>query len=423
MELEIDIARSKRGTTIYRRHQRWVFRSMVRGRQYYFPLGFLKTEALALADEIKQFLVTNSIEAALLRYNPHKVVRDTPAVPVAPDKKVPTVGELLDLFLANVGALDISEASATQYKSGILGLSKLILNDPTADRRNLSTSALTPAAWDRIRSDVMARCGSEDEKLTCKITLNSKLRSVRAMIRPTTLRTFQQQKPDWDFSALKTFYSEAAVFKKAVKKYRLPPNQTIHEAFKRIAELADTDPAACVVGLLAVYAGMRAEEIAECCWAWFDERPNWNRIHIVIDKEFKPKGTQGNTEIHPAVTAQIKALLPKGKTDYLLGDTKRERDEVIDRARAAMASVWGEKKQLHELRKLFGSYIASTRGLYVAQKLLRHESAETTSQSYADVVVDAELRSYWEPSTPTAPAQAPSTSLPAQGELVVASSD
>lgn len=406
----MQIARSKRGTTIYRRHKTWVYRAMVKYIQYYFPLSSLKAEALARADEIKAFLTFNTIDAAMAHYNARKVLRDNPVAPAAPARKVPTVGELLDLFDANTGALDVTGGTAIQYRSGLRTFAMAIQNNPALDPRTLSTSAITAAAWDRYRSDEAAKRPDEAAKLTCKITLNSKLRSIRSIVQPEAMRMYEAQKPDWNFDALKKFYDEATFFKKATKKYRLPTDEVIHRAFEAIENLVATDPAAGVVGLLAVHAGLRAEEITECRWYWFDERTNWNRIYVEADQNFKPKGTSDFTEINPVVTARIKSLLPKGTTDYLLGDKKVLRESAIERARAALAPVWLEKKQLHELRKLFGSFIASTRGLFVAQKLLRHGSADTTSDNYADVVVGQELLSYWLQSAPTPQVPPPSKS-------------
>jgi len=50
---------------------------------------------------------------------------------------------------------------------------------------------------------------------------------------------------------------------------------------------------------------------------------------------------------------------------------------------------------LHECRKLYGSYMASTENLYVAQKNLRHASPMTTNDFYTDLVKGQEVLGLW----------------------------
>jgi len=56
---------------------------------------------------------------------------------------------------------------------------------------------------------------------------------------------------------------------------------------------------------------------------------------------------------------------------------------------------WDRKNPLHELRKLFGSYIATTEGIYMSQKFLRHADASTTNDSYADIMANDKIKKLW----------------------------
>ena len=56
---------------------------------------------------------------------------------------------------------------------------------------------------------------------------------------------------------------------------------------------------------------------------------------------------------------------------------------------------WERSSPLHELRKLFGSYVATTEGIYISQKFLRHADASTTNDSYADVMANDNIKALW----------------------------
>ncbi|HAT53612.1 MAG TPA: hypothetical protein DCS80_10210, partial [Betaproteobacteria bacterium] len=67
-------------------------------------------------------------------------------------------------------------------------------------------------------------------------------------------------------------------------------------------------------------------------------------------------------------------------------------DDALDKLRAI---GWDRASPLHELRKLFGSYIASTESIYIAQKFLRHADASTTNDSYSDAIIEGDIKNLW----------------------------
>ena len=56
---------------------------------------------------------------------------------------------------------------------------------------------------------------------------------------------------------------------------------------------------------------------------------------------------------------------------------------------------WDRNSPLHECRKLYGAFLATTDSLYKAQKCLRHSSPQITSDTYADIIVSDKILKCW----------------------------
>ena len=82
--------------------------------------------------------------------------------------------------------------------------------------------------------------------------------------------------------------------------------------------------------------------------------------------------------------------------DYLIqrrGDIRRSLDPFMKDMRGIGWDSY--QKPLHECRKLYGSFLATTENLYVAQRNLRHASPMTTNNFYADLMADEEVSALW----------------------------
>jgi hypothetical protein len=111
---------------------------------------------------------------------------------------------------------------------------------------------------------------------------------------------------------------------------------------------------------------------------------------IQIEEDFQPKGKDETcipmdefvfTELEALRVANSDVKAPS----YILHGNFSERTELVWRRLSAwMLSLgWERRMKAHELRKLYGSEVATAFGLYAAQQLLGHKDANITSDRYA----------------------------------------
>ena len=165
-------------------------------------------------------------------------------------------------------------------------------------------------------------------------------------------------------------------------------------------DFREPHPEAYCAILLGLGVGMRANEIDKARWSWlkFDAKEECF-LEIREESDFKPKG--GTLRVI-RIPKDVHAELTKARRDmsspYILGGQAsksvekngwgyrcRETLRVVNtwlRARGVETEdVRGNP--LHRLRKQFGSEVATTFGLFAAQKLLGHSSPTVTAKYYA----------------------------------------
>ena len=82
--------------------------------------------------------------------------------------------------------------------------------------------------------------------------------------------------------------------------------------------------------------------------------------------------------------------------DYLIKNRADYGRPAFKEALEELRAVgWQRSKPMHELRKLFGSYVASTESIYTAQKYCRHADSSTTNDLYADLIDDNTVTDLW----------------------------
>ena len=146
---------------------------------------------------------------------------------------------------------------------------------------------------------------------------------------------------------------------------------------------------------IALHFGLRRTEILHMRRSWFDLSGDKARINVVAELDFKPKG--GHEGLTMGSKSVAKAILNKASgDDYLIKDRADKGRPAFDATLKVLREIgWERASPLHELRKLFGSYVASTESLYISQKFLRHADASTTNESYADAIVDDKVKNLW----------------------------
>lgn len=178
----------------------------------------------------------------------------------------------------------------------------------------------------------------------------------------------------------------------------------------RAIDFRQPHPEAYVAVLLALKAGLRANEIDKARWSWFRNDGKGWILTIAEEEDFTPKGG-GQRSIRLATDLyEAIAATRKDASIYMLGErTARPSYSVADgvitvgpkkkskehyrrpevlRTAALWLRLRGLKdaSPLHRLRKQFGSTVATAHNLFVAQKYLGHSSPVVTAKHYAGLV-------------------------------------
>lgn len=152
-------------------------------------------------------------------------------------------------------------------------------------------------------------------------------------------------------------------------------------------------PDAYAALLLALGAGLRANEIDKARWSWIKLGPKGECVLDVGEElDFRPKGgTRRMIRIPTSLFEAIAHARSDLASPYIIGGepSGKERVEGYRRPDTFRAvNSWirarvGGRNTLHRLRKQFGSEVATAFGLFNAQKLLGHSSPTVTAKYYA----------------------------------------
>jgi integrase len=371
------VARSKNGTRIYKRGQNggWNFKSKDNGRVRYFPLGIDKTDALVLADQIRAHLILYPFQEVWDKFNRKAFSKDKP--------KPPTLGRCLKTLADNQLALGITDITLRGYRQGLTGLIKKVIGKDPGDDWDLGQ--INEEFLSKFKKISLEGLKDEAAIASRKRSINSRLRQAKAVFsRPKLFKDY-----DMDFAEI---LKAEEFYKKLKKQYRLPSQSIISKTFD-LFHNSEGD-IYTLLGL-SLHFGLRRNEAFHCRRDWFDLSEDRARINIVADREFRPKG--GHEGFTMGSKAIAKAILNKASGEDLLISTRSDYGRVLydDLIKQLRSIGWTRPNPLHELRKLFGSYVASTEGIYVSQKFLRHADASTTNDSYADVMPSDKIKNLW----------------------------
>lgn len=373
------VARSRSGTRIFRRTENgiWTYKSQFNGQQKYWPLGTDRKQALELADTIRAHLILHPQNEVLAMFNRKKF-----ALSKLP---TPTVGEVIRVLSGSRVSSGLSAGSIQNYTDALRRFVRVVTERHEIDDFDLGL------VNDALIRKFKTRClsGIKDEGLIAskKRTINSILRSMKAVFSRESLYE------DYDLGFVEVIKRQE--FYRGLKKlYRLPPLDLIQKTFDLWPQ---TDGDVHTLIGLALHFGLRRNEIFHIRRDWFDldSDPSRARINIIAERDFKPKG--GHEGMTLGGKSFAKAILNKASgSDLLITNRADSGNTVFKKCLKELREIgWERANPLHELRKLFGSYIASTEGIYTSQKFLRHADASTTNDSYADVIIDAKIKNLW----------------------------
>jgi len=202
------------------------------------------------------------------------------------------------------------------------------------------------------------------------ISTNSTIRCARSIFSRKAM-LFYNPKPNV------TGFLEAPLMPTQVTQWSAPPPAIMDKIFVDSASLPRNEQRAFV---LAACCGLRRGEAAEAEFAWLQTEGEHTLIHV----QGQTKSGRSRKVI---ISPEVRARLGTG-IGYFIKGTYSERHDLVFRR----LNVWlkerqfGHFKHYHELRKYFGAQIATNNGIYAAQRLLGHQSPQTTASYYADLV-------------------------------------
>ena len=369
--------RTSKGTRIYKRNRNgtWTYLSNIGGRRSYFPLGYDQKEAMELADKIRGHLILFPVQEVLEMFQKKRFSKTKPPTP-----KLVDVANILENNRISSG---MSKTTLKSYLDGLRKFARVMTGRKDVGDFDLGTIT------DKMIRDFKTKSldGITDQALiqSKKRTLNSNIRQLKALF--SRLSLFE----DYDTEFVEIIRKQE-FFKGLKKQYRLPPLDLIQRTFDMWP--TTSGDVHTLIGM-ALHFGLRRGEILHARRSWFDLAGEKARVNILAEMDFRPKG--GHEGFTMGTKSMATSILNKASgDDYLIKDRADSGRPAFEGALKALRAVgWERPSPMHELRKLFGSYVASTESIYISQKFLRHADSSTTNESYADVIVDDKIKNLW----------------------------
>ena len=369
--------RTPKGTRIFKRNRNgtWTYISNIGGQRSYFPIGYDQKEAMELADKIRGHLILYPLQEVLDMFQKKRFAKTK-----APTPKLVDVATILD---ANRVSSGMSKTTLKSYLDGLRKFARMMTGRKDVGDFDLGTIT------DKMIRDFKTKSldGITDQALiqSKKRTINSNIRQLKALF--SRLSLFEDY--DTDFVEI---IRKQEFYKGLKKQYRLPPLDLIQKTFDLWP--TTSGDVHTLIGM-ALHFGLRRGEILHARRSWFDLAGEKARVNILAELDFRPKG--GHEGFTMGTKSMATSILNKASgDDYLLKDRADRGRPAFESALKALRAIgWERLSPMHELRKLFGSYVASTESIYISQKFLRHADSSTTNESYADVIVDDKIKKLW----------------------------
>jgi integrase len=161
-------------------------------------------------------------------------------------------------------------------------------------------------------------------------------------------------------------------------------------------ELAEKNPEAFKVRVLALVCGLRRSEIDNLLWRAFDFSNSKLRVEASEYHQLKSEDSAGEIDLDTDTLALFRRFRANSPTSiFVIESPNRPRNQMKARCYRCDAVFkvvleWlrtkgvETTKPLHTLRKEIGSVIASEHGIFEASRYLRHSDIRITSAIYAD---------------------------------------
>jgi integrase len=167
-------------------------------------------------------------------------------------------------------------------------------------------------------------------------------------------------------------------------------------------ELAEVNPDACIVILLALGAGLRRSEIDNLQWQNVMRDKGIIRVMTTAQKRVKSEESEGDIHVDAGLFTELEMLRRPGSTLFVIQpntEHRKTKAAQIYRCETTFQTVLAwlrnhgvtTSKPLHTLGKEFGSVVAGAGDIFQAQRQLRHAQISTTEQYYADAKTRATM--------------------------------
>lgn len=295
-----------------------------------------------------------------------------------------TIGEALEAF-ENSGVRRCSKDTAHDYA---LDLRILIRDggglDDSASLDELTQELVTRFYKKRLQGlDGMA-------KLKAAGSANKLYRQSRSIFGRRTINDGVFEGLTLPLESLRGFCS-CNFYEQHEKVYEAPPADILEKIMRDASRVRDEEPGVYVAFMLALCTGVRAGEAAWLEWRNFSEvQTERGKEWIIVVQSSHQHVTKSKKSrrvpVHKAIVKELYRI--NGKSRYVIPGSDNYRKDTVWRNLSAWfkSHGWDREKKAHELRGYFGAQVATSQGLYQAQKYLGHSTPVITNKYYADLL-------------------------------------
>lgn len=340
-------------------------------------------------DPQSPFYVQFSIDGVKIQYCTGRLTKDEAIVAglkykadIKTGKHTATIRKVLDIYEASsLGIKPKSIKSNVNQLKAILAVSGLDENSPV--------SSLTR---DVVVLFQTRRMESATDAGSAAVTANSMLRQARSIF-------CRRMLPSYDHLNLPDIsrFMQHPFLREPRRQYQPPTSDAINALVESAKALKTDSPASYAAFLLEIYCGLRAGECIAARWDWIlagQANAEGKRVHYLC---VPANVTKGNGERKLPITQAIYDELNALRLgDYIVPQESfwaRERTVARKLSKWLRTRVPGRKTN-HELRKMFGAMVATTQGLFFAQRALGHSDPKLTSRVYSGLTMPLQPVSY-----------------------------
>ena len=347
-------------------------------------------------------------QAVLERWKPGKLVREDTAKGI---NAAPTVG---DFIQAVTKLSDVNERTFTGYcrcfRQIVADVEKLHRDESRFDYVNggvnrwrekvdvVDLSSITPQKVQAWKIAFVAKAkGDPQAERSAKVTVNSILRQAKALFSSkerrgqsgllTMLRPVMRMPSPLPFDGVGFYENQSTRYQSKIDAKELLV------AGKN--ELAESQPEAFKMLVLALCCGLRRNEIDKLTWRQVDVEKGVIRIETTRHFRAKSEDSLGEVDLDSGLVALMRVWKAKAKGEFVIesniaprlgkGYTHYRSNRASKKLTQWLRAQGVEDcKALHTMRKEFGSLVAQEHGIYVASRALRHADIDVTAKHYLD---------------------------------------